>query len=191
LRLKYEFPTLQDDSWRRGRGNYLTKQTGEYLVAAELSRRGFIATTFTGNVPHYDIVAVDERGCHALVQVKAIAGKSWQFTATNSADIVMNGKQQIVRRARAEPVPNLICVLVQLAHAGSGGQDRFYVLSWRDLCKVIVDHHTNYLAKFGGIRPKKPESMHLQLHPSAIAAYEDKWDTLKKSVRPVQSELTS
>jgi hypothetical protein len=41
-----------------GRSNYLTKQTGEYLVAAASSRRGFIATTFTGNVPHYDIAAV-------------------------------------------------------------------------------------------------------------------------------------
>jgi hypothetical protein len=44
------------------RSNHLTKQTGEYLVAAELSRRGYIATTFTGNVPDYDIVAVDDQG---------------------------------------------------------------------------------------------------------------------------------
>ena len=174
-----------------GRSNYLTKQTGEYLVAAELSRRGFIATTFTGNVPHYDIVAVDERGGHALVQVKAIAGNSWQFTATNFADIVMKGQQQIVRCARNEPYPNLMCVLVQLARAGSGGQDRFYILPWRDPCKVIIDGHKNYLAKHGGIRPRKHESMHLQLHPSAIAAYEGKWDTLEKSVRPVQSELAA
>ena len=173
-----------------GRSNYLTKQTGEYLVAAELSRRGFIATTFTGNVPHYDIVAVDEHGGHALVQVKAIAGKSWQFTATDFADIVMNGQQQIVRCERNEPVPNLMCVLVELAHAGSGGQDRFYVMPWRDLCRAVVNHHTNYLAKHGGIRPRKPESMHTQLHPEAVAAYEGKWEILKKSVRPVQSELT-
>ena len=172
-----------------GRGNYLTKQTGEYLVAAELSRRGFIATTFTGNVPHYDIVAVDERGRHALVQVKAIAGNSWQFTATNFADIVMKGQQQIVRCARAEPVPNLICVLVQLARADSGARDRFYVLPWRELCRVMVEGHKNYLAKHGGIRPKKPESMHMQLHPTEIQTWEDKWDVLKKSVRPVQSEL--
>ena len=38
-----------------GRSNKLVGQTGEYLVTAELSRRGLIATTFTGNVPHYDI----------------------------------------------------------------------------------------------------------------------------------------
>src|SRR5262249_21829537 len=46
---------------------------------AELSGRGFIATTFTGNMPSYDIVVVDKQGGHALVQVKAIAGKSWQL----------------------------------------------------------------------------------------------------------------
>src|SRR4029453_112961 len=118
-----------------GRSNYLTKQTGEYLVAAELSRRGYIATTFPGNVPHYDVVAVDEHGGHALVQVKAIAGKSWQFTATHFADMVMKGRQQIVPCARHEPYPNLMCVLVQLARAGSGGQDHFYILPWRDLCR--------------------------------------------------------
>ena len=62
-----------------GHGNQLTKQAGEYIVAAELSHRGFVATTFTGNVPAHDIVAVDDQGGHALVQVKAIAGESWQF----------------------------------------------------------------------------------------------------------------
>jgi hypothetical protein len=47
-----------------GRDNQLTKQVGEYLVAAEVCRRGFIATTFTGNVPHYDIIASDGSGRH-------------------------------------------------------------------------------------------------------------------------------
>ena len=32
-----------------GRNNQLLGATGEYLVAAELCRRGLIATTFTGN----------------------------------------------------------------------------------------------------------------------------------------------
>jgi len=40
----------------------LTKQVGEYLVAAEVCRRGLIATTFTGNVPHYDIIASNTTG---------------------------------------------------------------------------------------------------------------------------------
>ena len=174
-----------------GRSNYLTKQAGEYLVAAELSRRGYIATTFTGNLPYYDIIAVDDSGGHAVVQVKAIAGASWQFKATDFADIVMKGRQQIVRGAKKEPYPDLMCVLVQVTLADSGVPDRFYVLPWRDLCRAIVDHHITYLAKHGGIRPRKPESMHLQLHPSEIKLWEGKWDILKKSVQPVQSTLTS
>ena len=60
-----------------GRSNKLVGQTGEYLVAAELSRRGLIATTFTGNVPHYDIIASNEFGMHVSVQVKASRGASW------------------------------------------------------------------------------------------------------------------
>ena len=112
-----------------GRSNYLTKQAGEYLVAAELSWRGYIATTFTGNVPYYDIIAVDDSGGHVVVQVKAIAGKSWQFNATDFADIVMQGQQQIVRCARQEPYPNLVCALVQIARANSGALDRFYILA--------------------------------------------------------------
>src|SRR5713101_6046073 len=128
------------------RSKYLTKQAGEYLVAAELSRRGYIATTFTGNVPYYDIIAVDDCGGHVVVQVKSIAGTSWQFNVTDFADIVIKGQQQIVRCAREEPYPNLVCVLVQVARAGvPAAQDRFYVLPWRDLCRVIVDGHTKYL----------------------------------------------
>ena len=45
---------------------------GEYLVAAELVCRGLIATTFAGNVPHFDSVASDDRGRHVSVQVKKL-----------------------------------------------------------------------------------------------------------------------
>jgi hypothetical protein len=50
-----------------GRSRKIVGQTGEYLVAAELSRRGLIATTFTGNVPNYDIIASDETGRHVSI----------------------------------------------------------------------------------------------------------------------------
>ena len=44
-----------------GRDMQLTKMIGEYLVCAELCRRGLLATTFTGNVPEFDILATDKR----------------------------------------------------------------------------------------------------------------------------------
>ena len=51
-----------------GRNNQLLGATGEYLVAAELCRCGLIATTFTGNVPFYDIIASDEFRRHVAGQ---------------------------------------------------------------------------------------------------------------------------
>jgi len=57
-----------------GRQIQLTKQAGEYLVCAELCRRGFLATAFAGNVPDFDVLAVDEVNVVRPIQVKAING---------------------------------------------------------------------------------------------------------------------
>jgi hypothetical protein len=172
-----------------GRGNYLTKQAGEYIVAAELSRRGFIATTFTGNVPSYDIVAVDDRGGHALVQVKAMSGDSWQFTVTQFADVVFEGSKQIVRGSLPAPYPDLICVMVQVAPVDSGRPDRFYILPWQTLARIVTDGHKQYLAKHGGVRPRQPRSLHSAVKPAALARWENRWDVLKKRVRPANTPL--
>ena len=59
-----------------GRSTKLTGATGEFLVSAELCRRGLIATPFSGNVPHYDIIASDEIGGHLVIQVKAERGRA-------------------------------------------------------------------------------------------------------------------
>src|SRR5512136_30469 len=98
-----------------GRSNKLVGQTGEYLVAAELSRRGLIATTFTGNVPHYDIVASDEGGRHVSVQVKASRGGSWQFGDLRQyCAITLAGKRQVVGKAKECPVRRLVMVFVKV-----------------------------------------------------------------------------
>ena len=71
-----------------GRNMQLTKQVGEYLVAAEVCRLGYIATTFTGNVPHYDIIASNASGGHQAIQVKAILQHAWQFDIRDFVDAV-------------------------------------------------------------------------------------------------------
>jgi hypothetical protein len=60
-----------------GQATKLTGAVGEFLVAAELCRRGLLATPFAGNVPHYDIIASGQSGGHVAVQVKAINGHAW------------------------------------------------------------------------------------------------------------------
>lgn len=172
-----------------GRGNYLTKQTGEYIVAAELSRRGFIATTFTGNVPSYDIVAVDKAGGHALVQVKAIATDSWQLNVGQFADVAFKGPKQIIRGQLRAPYPHLICVMVQIAPADSGRPDRFFILPWLELGKIIIAGHARYLAKHGGVRPRSPSSLHTAVSPDTLMRWENRWDVMTKRMRPASMAL--
>jgi hypothetical protein len=164
-----------------GRSNKLVGQTGEYLVAAELSRRGLIATTFTGNVPHYDIIASDEAGRHVSVQVKASRGPSWQFgNITQYCDITFDDKRQVVGRRRACPVRRLIITFVKIE---DDGNDRFYILPWQDLRDLLVEHHESFLARHNGTRPKKWNSLHSAIAENALEPYHDKWDTIEKNLK--------
>jgi hypothetical protein len=43
-----------------GLSNKLAGQVGEFLVCAELGRRGFIATSFAGNVPEFDLIVAND-----------------------------------------------------------------------------------------------------------------------------------
>ena len=161
-----------------GRSTKVVGATGEYLVAAELSRRGLIATTFTGNVPDYDIVATDSEFRSVLVQVKAITGSSWQFDIRRFADVILDGQNQIVGSPR-KLTRDIVCVLVGL---GDYGSDRFYVLRWSDLQAMLVAHHTAYLEKHGGIRPKRFDSFHIALKEDRFAAFRDKWVVVEEAL---------
>lgn len=164
-----------------GRNNKIVGATGEYLVAAELSRRGFIATTFTGNVPHYDIIASNETGHHVSVQVKASRGPKWQFgNIALYCDIAFNGDQQVIGKKKSCPVRGLIVVFVRI---DSARNDRFFILQWDVLRDILVEHHKAYLIKHGGSRPKKWASLHCAIPESDLAPFEDKWDTILQGLR--------
>lgn len=163
-----------------GRSNQLTKQTGEYLVAAELCRRGLIATTFTGGVPHFDILASDSEGRAFAVQVKAIRGGDWQLDARNYLDITHEGKRQVPGQARPEPHPGLICVFVLLADKQRA--DEFFILTWRDLRDLIFQGYCSYLKKHTGVRPRNPTSCHTAVSRKVLEPYRDKWSSIALNV---------
>ena len=166
---------------RSGRGNRLTGQVGEYLVAAQLARKGFIATTFAGNVPHYDIVASDVGGRHVSVQVKASRGNSWQFTMDRFCKMSVRGKKQIVGSALPVPVLRLVVVMVMLGEAP--GDDRYFVLTWAELRNIAIRHHREWLRGHGGQRPLNPKSLHTAVAVSQLLPYEDCWETVAKCLR--------
>lgn len=155
-----------------GRSTKLTGAVGEFLVAAELCRRGLLATPFAGNVPHYDIIASGQSGGHVAVQVKAINRLNWQFDIRKFADVRLDGEHQDVGQRKPEPFPDLICVLMVLKETA---HDRFFVLEWKELQDILVRGHEAYLSKHGGIRPIKPDSFHCALRVEDVERFENQW----------------
>lgn len=164
-----------------GRSNKIVGQTSEYLAAAELSRRGLIATTFTGNVPHYDIIASDERGRHVSVQVKSSRGSSWQFGDIRKFfEISFEGHQQVIGERMPCPVRGLVVVFVKIEQ---DGRDRYYILTWQRLRDLLKKQHVAYLHKHDGIRPRKWKSMHSAIAEQTLKPYLDKWEIIEKSLK--------
>jgi hypothetical protein len=159
-----------------GRSIQLTKQVGEYLVAAELGRRGYVAATFSGNVPEYDIIATNDRFRSVPVQVKAINGSSWQLDFARFAEVRMQGKRQIVGKPKRQPGP-IACVMVAI---DSNGTDRFYILEWRQLRDLLIRKYKANLAGKGGVRPRNPESRHTAVSEAQLERFRENWLLLDK-----------
>lgn len=162
-----------------GRSTQLTRQIGEHLVAAELGRRGLIATPFAGNVPSFDLLVANEAGVAIPIQVKAISGPSWQFNATSFLDIeIVDGAQRVVGKKEVRH-PGLICVLVLLRSAGT---DEFFILRFQDL--------QNHFARSykGGVRPRNPSSTHCAIWPKELQQYRS-WDPLFEALANETSAL--
>ena len=164
-----------------GRNNKLVGQAGEYLVAAELCRRGYIATTFTGNVPDYDIIASNENGKHVSVQVKASRSSSWQFgDISRYCRISFKGRHQIVGRPKICPVQRLVVVFVVI---GAKRGDKFYIMTWTALRNLLIKHHKAMLAKHGGKRPKRWDSLHCAILENVLTPHLGTWDVVKNCLK--------
>ena len=155
-----------------------TKQVGEYLVACEVARRGLLVATFAGNVPDFDIIAIDNSGASCPIQVKASRSGSWQFTITKFANITFDDKRQIIGTKIDSNIPDLICVFV--VTADNYGNDLFYIVEWSIAQDIIIKHYSDWLEKHGGIRPKKYDSLHCVIGEQDLLEYRDNWSLITK-----------
>lgn len=77
-----------------GLSNKLTGQIGEFLACAELGKRGYIATSFTGNVPEFDLIITNENLKTIPIQVKTSRGTNWPTRADLWIDIIIDEKNK-------------------------------------------------------------------------------------------------
>lgn len=156
-----------------GRSTKLTGQVGEFLVCAELGRRGIIATPFAGNVPQFDVVATGEGLVTIPIQVKASNSTSWQTRLDLWLDIEYDAQNRchVLKGKKRLPSQKLIFIFVAL---GTDKGDRFFILPQAKVQELVHRDYISVMEPKGFRRPKKPESMHcgLSRHTSWSATKE-------------------
>jgi len=154
----------------------LAGQIGEALVVAELGRRGIVATSFAGNVPDIDLLAYLD-GKTLPLQVKAWRSGSVHLNAARFLKITMEETLQKIHGMDTELDPELIYVFVQIGERL--GEDSFFILTQGILQKLVHGHHSAYLAKHKGVRPRNPESTHIGLSLHDLKAHQDGWRVIE------------
>ncbi len=164
-----------------GRSNKLVGQAGEFIVAGELARRGYVSTTFTGSVPDYDIICSNGEGKHLSVQVKTALSSSWHLNISRFCQIDFDGPRQVIGELKPAPVLDLVTIFVVLA---GQGYDRFFVLPWDDLRDIVVADYSLWLGERGWVRPKNPQSLHSALLERQITPFRDGWGVIDRLIGP-------
>jgi hypothetical protein len=162
-----------------GLANKLTSHIGEYLACAELGRRGFIATSFTGNVPGYDLLVCNAALQALPVQVKTSRGDNWPSRADLWLDIQIDHatKKQVNRGPRAIENPELIYICIALGTSSAG--DRFFICEQSDIQKACIASYTRWMDPKGWVRPKKYESLDNRYYVEDLRQFENNWSLIE------------
>lgn len=168
------------DNNSKGLRNRLAGQVGEYLVCAELGRRGLIATSFTGNVPEFDLIVADSSLSTIPIQVKTSRSDNWPTNAGLWIDIEVDdeNKKQIDRGDREISNPDLIYVCVQLATAESGERDRFFILLKRELQTICARNYRTWISQYDWKRPRNYKSLDNRYTVTDLEPFENNWQLI-------------
>jgi hypothetical protein len=156
----------------------LTGVAGEYLVAAELSRRGYVASLTLRNARQIDILASNAAASRSVgIQVKTRQGSRPRWPLS--------------KRAESDFADNLFYVFVNL---NDGGQPDFYAVPSKVVAYAARESHKVFLQTPGRRgQQRKDTSMRMfgdwnlgpiraQLEkegkPATVAGYRDRWDLL-------------
>jgi hypothetical protein len=134
---------------------------GEYLVAAELTRRGYVASLTLRNTRGIDILASNSDATKSVgIQVKTSQGAGARW--------MMN------KKAEANLAENLFYVLVCLVpHAAP----TFYIVPRRIVATYVRESHQRWL-KTPGKGGKRHRDSNLRSFRDQSHEYKDRWELL-------------
>lgn len=154
----------------------ITGTAGEFYVAAEIAKRGGIATLTLKNTPLIDVLATNsKKGSFANIQVKtrSIQNKQgWVFT------------KKVGERSN---IKNHFYVFVNLKEDELSD---YYIVPFNEFADFIVDKNKRWLSEKGrggaprkenSVRNFKPEKGHIPFYEADAklgSKYKDKWEIL-------------
>lgn len=149
----------------------LSGVSGEYFVAAELSRRGYVASITLRNTRGIDILASNADATRSIgIQVKSNqdATREWILS----------------KNAATNLAANLCYVFVSL---NGLGQPSFYVVPTSVVAAIVRDSHRTWLA--GTRRDGKPHAdTDIRVFRDARGEYLGRWDLLGLDAHVVKRE---
>ena len=143
------------------RDKILTGDAGQYFVAGELSRRGYIAALTVANTPHFDILVSKADGSNQkAIQVKTSTGKEKTWILSSRGENLFN--------------PNIIYVFVILNELN---QPIYHIVPSSIVAEQIKTSHQEWLSG-----TKKDGSERKDSTMRKFCDYEnkylDRWDLL-------------
>ncbi len=134
---------------------------GEYFVAAELSRRGYVASLTLRNTRGIDILASNADATTSVgIQVKTKQGRG--------ADWMLN------KKAESDTADNLFFVFVTLNELGN---PEYYIVPKTEVAKFVTDSHKKWLAT-PGRRGQVHVDTPMRKFKDSDGRYLDKWNLL-------------
>ena len=169
-----------------GLSTKLAGQIGEFLACAELGRKGYIATSFTGNVPEYDLLVCDDRLNTIPIQVKTSRGITWPSQADKWLDIEIDevSKRQINKGKKVVDNPDLIYISIVLGEDRKG--DRFFICKKSDIQDACISAYKNWMDPKDWIRPRNFKSLDNRYGVEHLAQFEDNWSLIQNQLNEVE-----
>jgi hypothetical protein len=144
----------------------LSGVAGEYFVAAELSRRGYVASITLRNTRGIDILASNANATRSVgIQVKTRQDAGTDWVLTKKAEELPEG----------DVAENLFYVFVSL---NGRGTPSFHIVARETVAKYIADDHRRWLSTPGrGGRAHVDNPVRKFSDPTG--KYRDAWDSLE------------
>ena len=165
-----------------GKKNKLTGQIGEHLVSAMLGTMGFYASPYSGNVPGFDITAVNSETLNSFpIQVKTSNGGSLVHSTINKwvEHHVDENNYQHFGELLKLPNPNIIWVMVQIKN-NELNSARYFICTEKQIQTKIVDRYKEFMERHNSRRPGGGASLQAILNLKDLQEFEDNWEILNK-----------